>query len=90
MKRRMNITPLKTLRICNLLFPVKLNTRLDLVPSLRMSGAIPLLDPMCFHGVDGGNCIFTHRRNLGGWAMWDKYFFYLGIVFLDYDLKRGK
>jgi hypothetical protein len=43
MKRRMKIMPLKTLRICVLLFPVRLNAKSD---------AIPVLAVPCFHGMD--------------------------------------
>jgi hypothetical protein len=30
----------------------KLTTNLHLVPRLRMSGALPPLPPICFHGID--------------------------------------
>jgi len=46
----------------------KLTTPLHLVPSLRMSGVIPLLPPIFFHGVDMENLAFV------GTARFSEYF----------------
>jgi len=37
---------------------LKLTTHLNLVPSLRMSGDVPLLPPICHNGMDRNNIVY--------------------------------